>query len=104
MKTFIIHLCLFFIVPMTVHASTCTYTYDALGRLTNAAYTNGVMVTYDYDAMGNRMRKRVVLSANLDTDGDGIPDVTDACPTNPNDSEGDPCNHNDCSDFFVRDA
>lgn len=30
------------------------YTYDALGRLTSAAYPNGVTITYTYDAAGNR--------------------------------------------------
>lgn len=30
------------------------YTYDNLGRLKTATYSNGVVVTYSYDAAGNR--------------------------------------------------
>ncbi|MBU3890984.1 RHS repeat domain-containing protein [Methylosinus sp. KRF6] len=30
------------------------YSYDRLGRLTSAAYENGVCLTYSYDANGNR--------------------------------------------------
>ena len=35
-------------------AGNVTYTYDALGRLHTATYTNGVVITYNYDAAGNR--------------------------------------------------
>jgi YD repeat-containing protein len=31
-----------------------TYTYDALGRLTQITFLNGTTVVYQYDAMGNR--------------------------------------------------
>jgi hypothetical protein len=30
------------------------YTYDSLGRLSKATYSNGVVITYFYDAAGNR--------------------------------------------------
>jgi YD repeat-containing protein len=30
------------------------HTYDALGRLTKVTYSNGVVITYVYDAAGNR--------------------------------------------------
>ena len=33
---------------------TATYTYDNLGRLKTITYTNGTVVTYNYDAVGNR--------------------------------------------------
>lgn len=36
-----------------------TYTYDNLNRLTKVVYDNGVMVTYDYDALGNRTSRKV---------------------------------------------
>jgi hypothetical protein len=45
-------------------ASNANYTYDALGRLTKIAYTDGVKTTtvsYSYDAAGNRTS--VVTSA-----------------------------------------
>ncbi|WP_322026514.1 RHS repeat domain-containing protein [Burkholderia sp. BCC1977] len=38
-------------------ASQADYTYDALGRLTKAVYSDGVQTTtviYNYDAAGNR--------------------------------------------------
>lgn len=35
------------------------YTYDKLGRLIEARYSNGVVVTYTYDAKGNRLLVRV---------------------------------------------
>lgn len=35
-------------------ASSVTYAYDALGRLIEVAYSNGTVITYSYDAAGNR--------------------------------------------------
>lgn len=35
-------------------SGTVTYTYDALGRLRSASYSNGVVINYVYDAAGNR--------------------------------------------------
>lgn len=35
-------------------AGSATYTYDTLGRLTKVTYSNGVVITYAYDAAGNR--------------------------------------------------
>lgn len=31
-----------------------SYTYDIVGRLTTAAYDNGMCISYSYDANGNR--------------------------------------------------
>jgi len=39
-----------------------TYTYDALGRLTQVTYANGTTVQYTYDAAGNRTA--TVVSCN----------------------------------------
>lgn len=35
-------------------AGSVSYTYDTLGRLTRAAYSNGTVIVYTYDATGNR--------------------------------------------------
>ncbi len=35
-------------------ADTATYTYDNLGRLKTVTYANGTVITYNYDAAGNR--------------------------------------------------
>lgn len=35
-------------------AGSVTYTYDVLGRLATATYSTGVVITYSYDATGNR--------------------------------------------------
>jgi hypothetical protein len=49
-------------------ASTTTYTYDALGRLTNASTTgtvnNGVQMSTTYDPADNRVTYQVTGSAN----------------------------------------
>ena len=37
-----------------VSAGSVNYTYDTLGRLQTATYSNGMMITYSYDATGNR--------------------------------------------------
>lgn len=36
------------------HAGSATHSYDSLGRLTKVTYSNGVVITYVYDAAGNR--------------------------------------------------
>jgi len=38
----------------TANAGSVAYQYDALGRLTKLTYSNGVNITYTYDAAGNR--------------------------------------------------
>lgn len=37
-----------------LYAGSVAYSYDSLGRLTQATYSNGVVITYVYDAAGNR--------------------------------------------------
>lgn len=37
-----------------LQAGSVSYTYDSLGRLSKATYANGVVITYVYDAAGNR--------------------------------------------------
>lgn len=38
----------------SLQAGSVAYTYDSLGRLSKATYSNGVVITYVYDASGNR--------------------------------------------------
>lgn len=35
-------------------AGSVSYSYDTLGRITQAAYSTGVVIAYVYDAAGNR--------------------------------------------------
>ena len=53
------------VAPFAAHASeTINYTYDKRGRLIGAQHTgsanNGLIVTYTYDAAGNRTRVTTV--------------------------------------------
>ena len=60
MKINIIFLLLAFLFSLQVNAQTeVSYTYDNLNRLTQVTYSNGTTVTYSYDALGNRLTKRV---------------------------------------------
>jgi len=38
----------------SAHAGTTTYKYDELGRVIEVDYPDGSIVTYTYDAAGNR--------------------------------------------------
>ena len=40
-------------------AETMTYSYDAMGRLTQASYENGAEIEYAYDKTGNRLNNTV---------------------------------------------
>ena len=54
--------------------SKISYEYDNLYRLTKVIYPNGTSVSYSYDALGNRISKKVTGSpAEImgDVDGDG---------------------------------
>ena len=46
------------------------YQYDSLNRLTNTAYSQGVVATYKYDSAHNIREVKLIK----DTDGDGLPD------------------------------
>ena len=88
-------LALLLLVPSSLLAGTVGYQYDALHRLTQAAYPNGIVIGYTYDAAGNRTRKTVVVDTDHDgipddidpdDDNDGVPDTEDAFPLDPKES------------------
>lgn len=59
---------------------TVKYEYDALNRLTQVTYGNGVTVSYTYDALGNRLSKKVtgsLVAISGDLNDDGKVDVAD---------------------------
>ena len=63
----------------TMQASAQTYTYDSNYRLTEVKYGNGITVTYTYDALGNRLTKKVTGGVvKGDSNGDKRVSITDA--------------------------
>ena len=63
----------------TMQASAQTYTYDSNYRLTEVKYGNGITVTYTYDALGNRLTKKVTGGVvKGDANGDKRVSITDA--------------------------
>lgn len=47
----------FLLFGMVSHAGSVSFTYDALGRIASAVYSDGTLtttITYSYDAAGNR--------------------------------------------------
>ncbi|OAF10259.1 hypothetical protein AXW67_25910 [Bradyrhizobium neotropicale] len=44
-------------------AATVTYSYDLVGRVTSAAYDNGLCIIYAYDANGNRTAQSYSMSS-----------------------------------------
>ena len=43
------------------------YTYDTLGRLISASYDTGVCIVYSYDANGNRLSERILVTSSSGT-------------------------------------
>lgn len=63
-----------FVTLQTFAQGTVKYEYDANNRLTQVTYSNGVIVSYTYDALGNRLSKKVTGAAPIkkgDVNGDG---------------------------------
>jgi YD repeat-containing protein len=52
-------LAILFVSIQSFAQSSTTYTYDNLNRLTKVTYSNGITVSYTYDALGNRTSKNV---------------------------------------------
>ncbi|MBA3811444.1 MAG: RHS repeat protein [Caulobacteraceae bacterium] len=55
------------------HAGTVTYTYDGLGRLATASYSDGSTVTYKYDPAGNRTRQVTTAAGTPSAHGQARP-------------------------------
>lgn len=43
------------------------YTYDALGRMITASYDTGVCIAYSYDANGNRLSEKILVTSPTST-------------------------------------
>jgi YD repeat-containing protein len=71
-----------------------SYTYDQLSQIVGAAYADGSVITYAYDAAGNRTNLTVVAGTLADSDADGIPDSWELSnglnPYDPTDASADP--------------
>lgn len=68
MKKILTFIMLFWVVAAT--AQTVRYSYDNLNRLTRLTYANGTIVSYNYDANGNRISEII-------TGGTGIMQISD---------------------------
>ena len=64
-----------------------TYQYDAIGRLTDAAYDNGGSIHYTYDANGNLLSIVTSLAATA-VEGAGAPLQFALGPSTPNPGSG----------------
>ena len=58
-KRLIYTLALFLMTVLTFAQSNVKYEYDEINRLTKVTYSNGTVVEYTYDALGNRTEKEV---------------------------------------------
>ena len=64
MKRKLLYTLAFLFVTMQTFAQ--TYTYENLNRLKKVVYENGTTVTYTYDALGNRTKKKVTSNSVAD--------------------------------------
>ena len=71
-------LALSFVTMQTFAGGTVKYEYDANYRLTKVTYSSGIVVTYTYDELGNRLSK-VIMSGFVkgDVNGDGKVNAAD---------------------------
>jgi len=60
LKKMSIVLCFLFLAfTCSAMADTVTYDYDEINQLVRVEYSNGTIITYTYDAAGNRVEKLV---------------------------------------------
>ena len=52
--------------PCVAKAAQIYYNYDSLNRLTNVDYGNGSVISYTYDAAGNRLKYSGVVTNDAD--------------------------------------
>ena len=71
------HLKLCTVLAISCSAQAQTYTYDAGGRLTSAAYASGTQVKYTYDAAGNIS----AIATNSVTQNTNTPVLTISTPS-----------------------
>jgi hypothetical protein len=58
----------------SLRATTVTYSYDSLNRITNAAYSDGSSESYSYDSAGNRsLRVTFAATSLLDVTSPSVP-------------------------------
>jgi YD repeat-containing protein len=58
---------LFAAAPASAANGSVVYTYDALGRITTASYDTGVCIGYTYDANGNRLSEKILVTSPTST-------------------------------------
>jgi YD repeat-containing protein len=75
-----------FTILHTVPLVTRQYRYDKLSRLKEITREDNGKIHYIYDNVGNLL---TLADEVTDTDGDGVPDYSDNCPTVPNPSQED---------------
>ena len=63
--------CMVVLVGTARVASAIDYTYDSLQRLTRVTYGNGALITYTYDAAGNRLTVDSIGKLTVPTNGLG---------------------------------
>lgn len=53
--------------PASSANGSVAYSYDALGRLIMASYDTGVCISYSYDANGNRLSEKILVTSSTST-------------------------------------